>query len=56
MITRLDLASKAYEQLLALLRHMTLTSSEKDLVTCELRCRDRAMYNQWVQVCGGQYK
>lgn len=56
MITRMDLASKAYEQLLILLRQLTITDAEREIITCELRSRDRAMKNQWAQVCGGQFQ
>jgi hypothetical protein len=44
-----------YETLLALLR-TDLPHYLRERITGELRSRDRAMHNQWVQVCGGEFK
>lgn len=45
----------SYETLLALLR-TSLPEYLRTRITGELRSRDRAMHNQWVQVCGGEFK
>jgi hypothetical protein len=46
----------SYEGLLALLRSTVLVDEQRERVLGELRTRDRAMHNQWVQVCGGEFK
>lgn len=45
----------SYETLLAALR-LPLPADWRERVQSEVRSRDRAMYNQWVQVCGGEFK
>ncbi len=45
-----------YETLLAMLRGATLTDEQRERVLGELHSRDRAMHNQWAQVCGGEIK
>lgn len=44
-----------YETLLALLR-VNLPPYLRARIQGELRSRDRAMHNQWVEVCGGEFK
>lgn len=44
-----------YETLLALLR-VDMPAYLRARITGELRSRDRAMHNQWVEICGGEFK
>ncbi len=48
--------SLSYERLLMLLRDSTLPAEHRERVLGELTARNRALHNQWVQVCGGEYK
>lgn len=50
-----DLLSIPYEMLLAWLR-LPLPKEMRERLQGELRSRDRAMHNQWVEVCGGEFK
>lgn len=52
----MSFGSTSYEGLLAMLRDATLTVEQRERVLGELKSRDRAMHNQWVQVCGGEFK
>ena len=52
----MSFSAMSYEALLAALRDATLTVEQRERVVGELHSRDRAMHNQWVQVCGGQLK
>jgi len=45
----------SYEMLLRILR-VESRSVVRERITAELRSRDRAMHNQWVQACGGEYR
>lgn len=51
----IDIAKTSYEGLLALLRQI-LPADIRERVQAELRSRDRCMHNQWVEVCGGEFK
>ncbi len=44
-----------YETLLALLR-TDMPLYLRTRIRGELRSRDRAMHNQWVEVCGGEFR
>jgi hypothetical protein len=50
-----DFTIIAYETLLCLLR-TDLPVPIRERLQAELRSRDRAMYNQWVQINGGEFK
>jgi len=45
----------AYETILALLR-TDLPAETRERLSAELKSRDRAEYNLYVQVCGGEFK
>lgn len=44
-----------YEILLSLLR-TDISGELRERLQSELRSRDRAMHNQWVQINGGEFK
>ncbi len=48
--------SASYETLLVALRDTTLTTEQHERIASELRSRERAMHNQWVEACGGQLR
>ncbi len=50
-----DTSHTSYETILALLR-TDLDAQTRERLAAELKSRDRAMYNQWVEVCGGQFR
>lgn len=50
-----DILTRPYEVLLAMLR-TNIDTEIRTRIQSELRSRDRAAYNQWVEVCGGQFK
>jgi hypothetical protein len=50
-----DFTITSYEMLLSLLR-MAVAPHIRERLKAELRSRDRAMYNQWAQVNGGEFK
>lgn len=50
-----DFTITPYETLLCMLR-TDLPAQVKERLQAELRSRDRAMYNQWVQINGGEFK
>lgn len=50
-----DFARVSYEGLLAMLRTQ-LVPNIREYVVAELRSRDRALANQWAEVCGGEFK
>lgn len=52
----MSFGSTPYEGLLAMLRNATLSVEQRERVLGELHSRDRAMHNQWVQVCGGEFQ
>jgi hypothetical protein len=45
----------SYEMILSLLR-TDIPADIRDRLQCELRSRDRAMYNQWAAINGGEFK
>lgn len=52
----MSFVSLSYDGLLVLLRGTALSSEQRERVLGELYSRDRAAHNQWVQVCGGDFK
>jgi hypothetical protein len=50
-----DLLMLSYESLLAALR-LPFDADTHERLADELRSRDRAYHNQWVQACGGELK
>jgi hypothetical protein len=52
----MDMLLMSYEQIIAQLRAGTLTDEQRDRLIAELRARDRVLHNQWVTVCGGEFK
>jgi len=52
----MNTALMTYEQILAWLRTPVLSNERRARLYWELHSRDRAMHNQWVQVCGGEFK
>jgi hypothetical protein len=55
METSFDFVRTSYETILAMLR-TDITAEQRERLAAELKSRDRAMHNQWVQVCGGEFK
>lgn len=51
----IDFTRTAYETLLAALR-TDVQPTVRERLVAELKCRDRAMFNQFVEVCGGEFK
>lgn len=51
-----DILSRPYETLLAMLRSLDLDVDTRHRIHCELRSRDRALHNQWLEICGGEFK
>lgn len=46
----------SYEALIAALRKVELDAEMRTRIAAELRSRDRAAHNQWVQANGGEFK
>lgn len=46
----------SYEQILAWLHTSVLSPARRERLYCELHSRDRAEYNQWVAINGGEFK
>lgn len=45
----------SYETILAMLR-TDISKEQRERLSAELKSRDRATHNQWVEVCGGEFK
>jgi len=50
-----EFALTSYEMILSLLR-TDISVGIRERLVAELKSRDRAMHNQWVAVCGGEFK
>lgn len=52
----IDFTRTSYETLLVQLHKGMLTIDQRERVIAELRSRDRAMHNQWMEICGGEFQ
>jgi hypothetical protein len=52
----MNTALMSYEQILAWLRTPVLSPERRNRLYWELHSRDRAEYNQWVSINGGEFK
>jgi hypothetical protein len=48
--------SMSYEALLVALRDTSMSPEQHERIEGELRSRDRALHNQWLEVCAGVLK
>ena len=51
-----DLSRHSYEAIVRLLRGETLTRQERERLTAELQCRNRAMHNLEASILGGDLR